>query len=289
MRNIKIAFVGGGKRMFYCAENLGKCGFECALYGFDAISDRASSTRCSSLYDCFINSSAVILPLPLTKDGININSIGSKIRMCDVFSHCPEGVPVFAGAVSEKARAIAGEYNREIYDYFDDDTLTEKNAYSTAEGALMLLMQNSEKTVFGTKVLVCGYGRIGKYTAKILKNLGAVVMVLARREVSRVQAVIDGHNAIQQEKLYESINTFDFILNTVPANIITEKELSQMSSNQIYIELASNPFGIDKKLADSYNIEVVDGSALPSRYCPESAGGYIAEKLMNEFERSGII
>lgn len=275
--------------MFHCAENLGKRGFECALYGFDAISDRASSTRCASLYDCFINSSAVILPLPLSKDGININSVGSKIRMCDVFSHCPEGVPVFAGSISEKARAIAKEYNREIYDYFEDDTLTEKNAYATAEGAAMLLMQNSEKTVFGTRVLVCGYGRIGKYTARILQSLGAKVTIFARREVSRVQAAIDGHCTLEPEKLYEKINTFDFIINTVPANIITQKELSRMSSSQGYIELASKPFGIDKKLADSYNIEIIDGSALPSRYCPESAGGYIAEKLMCEFERSGII
>lgn len=275
--------------MFHCAETLGKKGVECALYGFDTVSDRASSTRCYSLYDCLINSSAVILPLPLTKDGLTVGGTDTKIRLCDVFEKCPDEVPLFAGSVSEKARVLAREYGREIFDYYDDEVLTEKNALATAEGAVMLLMNNSERTLFGSECLVSGYGRIGKYTARLLRSLGVCVSVCARRKVSLACAVCDGCSAVDTGELSKKIRRFDFIINTVPANIFTDEIVSKMSASQKYIELASAPYGTERKIADKYNIEIIDGSALPSRYCPESAGEYIADKLWYEFERSGIV
>lgn len=289
MNNIKIAFIGGDKRMFYCAEALGEKDFECALYGFDEISDRANSTRCANFADCLMNSSALVLPLPLSRDGINVNCSERKISLCEIFKSCPEEVPIFGGNASDKVRALAKQYNRTISDYFDDDVLAEKNALATAEGALMLAMQSSERTIFGSKCLVSGYGRIGQYTSRIFSRLGAKVTVLARRELSRTKAQLDGFSAISASELEKQIGGFDIVINTVPATVYSERELSRMKSSQIYIELASAPFGLEKKNADKYNIEIVDGSALPSRYCPKTAGEYIADKLCFEFERSGII
>lgn len=289
MKNIKIAFIGGDKRMFYCAEALGEKGFECALYGFDEISDRANSTRCANCGDCLINSSALVLPLPISRDGINVNCINRKIPISDILKKCPEEVPIFGGNVTEKVKTLAKQYNRTISDYFDDDVLTEKNAMVTAEGALMLAMQNTERAIFGSKCLISGYGRIGQYTARIFSGLGARVTVMARRELSRIKAQLDGYSSISGDELSEQISDFDIILNTVPATVYSERELSRMKSSQIYIELASAPFGLEKKNADKYNVEIVDGSALPSRYCPKTAGEYISDKLCFEFERSGIV
>ena len=289
MNTAKIAFVGGGKRMLSCAEALSRHGLECALFGFDEISDKTSCTRCASLYDCYINSSAIILPLPLSRDGMTLGGTNARILLCDVFGKAPVGVPIFAGNVSDKARAVAEESGREIYDYFDSEALTEKNAYATAEGAIYLAMQNSERTIFSSKCLVAGYGRIGRYTARLLKCLGADVTVMARREISRVKASLDGHKTVSCEELCRCIRSFDLVFNTVPENIFGEKEISKMSSHQRYIELASPPYGLDRRLCEKYNVEIVDGSALPSRYCPESAGEFIAEELFRELERSGVI
>ena len=289
MNNIKIAFIGGDKRMFYCAEALGEKDLECALYGFDEISDRANSTRCANLGDCIINSSALVLPLPLSKDGINVNCGEKRLPLADIFKSCPEEVPIFGGNVTDKVKALAAQYNRTISDYFDDDVLTEKNAMVTAEGALMLAMRSSERAIFGSKCLVSGFGRIGQYASRIFSHLGARVTVFARRELSRTKAQLEGFTAISGEELSKQIKHFDIVINTVPATIYSERELSGMKSSQIYIELASAPFGLDKKNADKYNVEIIDGSALPSRYCPKTAGEYIAEKLFFEFERSGII
>ncbi len=275
--------------MFYCAEALGKKGIECAVYGFNDIPAGSLCTRCRSLDDCLASCAAVILPMPLSKDDTNIAVSDIPIKLGDVFSKVPKEAPVFAGAVSEKIRTAAKSYNMEICDFLDDEVLTEKNAYATAEGALMLVMKNSERTIFGSEILVCGYGRIGRYTARILKAIGANVTVYARRNHPLAIAKLDGYSTVGNNNLAEGIKKYTHIINTVPANIFTKDILSKTASTQVYIELASAPYGIDKKLASGHNMEIVDGSSLPSKYCPESAGEYIAEKLLLEFERSGII
>ncbi len=289
MNNIKLAFISGGKRMQYCAEKLGNLGVECALCGFDTIPAKSRATRCTSLESCLGGSSAVILPTPLSKDGMTVSFSRPAIKLCDLFSRIPKEVPVFAGAVTEKARAVAREYNIEIFDYLDNEELAEKNAYATAEGAIYLMMRSSDKTVRKSTCLVVGYGRIGKYLAKLLCSLGADVTVTARRSLSRTQAETDGCRSVKFESLPERMNTYDFIINTVPAQIFTEREISEMSSEQGYIELASAPFGLDRRLAEKYNIEITDGSALPSRYCPQTAGEYIADILERELVKGGVL
>lgn len=289
MNNIKLAFISGGKRMQYCADELEKYGAECALFGFDTIIAKSRATRCTNLESCLGGSSAVILPTPLSRDGMTVYGSSPAIRLCDLFACIPKEVPVFAGAVSEKARSIARSCDMEIFDYLDNEELTEKNALATAEGAIYLMMRNSDKTIRGSKCLISGYGRIGRYTAKLLVSLGADVCVTARRSISRTQAELEGCHTVTQDLLHKEINTYDFIINTVPAQIYTETELSKMSSEQVYIELASAPYGLDKRIAEKYNIEITDGSALPSRYCPETAGKFIAETLREELTKGGIL
>lgn len=275
--------------MFYCAESLCEKGCECALYGFDRISDRASSTRTPSLVDCILNADAVVLPVPLSRDGVNVNCDGTGISLAEVFSRVGAEIPIFAGAVSEKAAAIAKQYNHTVSDFLLDESLCEKNAYLTAEGAVNLAQRCVDGAIFGKRVLVTGYGRIAAYTARLLKALGAEVSVCARREISRTRAILDGHSAISFEELSGIIPKIDIVFNTVPARVFGEEEAVRFTSRHIYVELASNPGGIDRALADRNNLEITDGAALPSRYCPETAGGYIADYLAAQFERMGIL
>lgn len=288
MKSKKIAFIGGDGRTLECVEHLSNFNCECAIFGIDGITENCAGTKCLTLSDCIIGSSAIVLPFPLSRDGINI--IGSeKIRLCDVLSQCETETPIFAGAVSPKAQAVAKEYGREIYDCFLDEALTAKNALATAEGAIMLAMQNSERTLFESNCLITGYGRIGKYTARLLKSFCANVTVFARRREVRTEAILDGFAAIAENEISEIIGNCDCVFNTIPANVIKEEPLAKISKETLYIELASAPYGIDKNILKNFSVKIIDGSSLPSRYCPKSAGKYIAEKLYAEFERSGIV
>ncbi len=290
MKTAKVAVIGGDRRMFFCAEALYDKNIEPALYGFEKISDRANSTRCASLSDCLYECSAVILPLPVSRDGENITSSSEKhISLDRVFSGVPAETPVFAGLVSEGVKKLASEYGHEIFDYYENEAFISKNAYATAEGAVYLAMKHSDVTLWGSQCLVTGYGRIAVFAARLLSAFGASVTVCARNPAARAQAQLDRYNVTDFERLAHSIRGYDFIFNTVPSQVFGEELLSRMSSTQIFIELASAPFGADKRLAKEHNIEIIDGAALPSKYCPRSAGAYIAEEICTELERMGII
>lgn len=290
MKNAKVAVVGGDKRMFFCAEALYEKGLEPALYGFERISDRANSTRCAALGDCLNSCCAVILPLPVTRDGENVTSSSQqRIGLEEVLAAVPAETPVFAGLVTEKVSELAARYGHIIYDYYASEAFLSKNAYATAEGAVYLAMQHSERTLRTSRCLVTGYGRIAEFTAKLLSAFGASVTVCARNSDARAKAELCGYITADFGELAESIRGYDFIFNTVPSPVFGEQELSKMSSTQLFIELASAPYGADKALAKKYNVEIIDGAALPSRYCPQSAGEYIAVEISTELERMGII
>ena len=65
-----------------------------------------------------------------------------------------------------------------VYDYTRGEAFLKKNAYLTAEGAICLYYNTVKKTLQGKKIAVLGYGRIGKYLSKMLKNQGASLNVL---------------------------------------------------------------------------------------------------------------
>ena len=62
-----------------------------------------------------------------------------------------------------------------------------RNAAATAEAATGLLMEAMDRTVLGARILVIGWGRIGKQLAGRLHSLGAEVTVAARRESHRAE------------------------------------------------------------------------------------------------------
>ena len=53
-------------------------------------------------------------------------------------------------------------------DYYKNEELLIENAIPTAEGALAIAMEELPITIFGSKVLVTGYGRVAKTAAKNL-------------------------------------------------------------------------------------------------------------------------
>lgn len=289
MKHTKIAVLGGDRRSFFCAEALWERGYETALYGFDRISDRARSTRCRTLSDCLQNAAAVILPLPAAADGENVRTQdGETIALRDVFSLLPKKTPVFGGLIGGKMRALAEQYDLDISDYAEQEAFRVANAAVTAEGALFLAMQNSERTLCGASCLVTGYGRIGSVLCRLLSSLGARVTVCVRRTQTAAQAEKDGVRSVEVKELPEAAAKADVIFNTVPAEIFTPAVLERMNSRQLYVELASPPYGLTAENAASYNIERIDGARLPRRYAPESAGETVAAAILKGLEAHSL-
>ena len=151
------------------------------------------------------------------------------------------------------------------------------NAAITAEGAAELMMKSGERCLWGSRVLVTGWGRVAKILALRLYALGALVTVAARKDGDRAMARALGLDSCDFDGIYEQAEVFDFVANTVPARVLEDDLLALLRPDAVLLELASPPGGFDAEQARSLNLPVLAAPGLPGVYAP-----YTAAELMRE-------
>ena len=298
-RNIKLALLGGDARQGYLAAVLAERGYECAVWGLCGKMGIGDSVRCRDWRDSVRGADAVILPLPASSDGLNINcpycNEEDKLKLITLLNFVE--VPVFGGRFDESAVAFADAHKKRIIDYFDSESLRIRNAEPTAEGALSIAMQKMSRTVRGSRAAVVGYGRIGKMLAHLLASIGAEVTVVARNGAQLAEASSFGYQTLRISE-YAPFRGFakiltrtdcNVIFNTVPARLFDSDVLERMDKEILIVDLASVPGGVDFAAAKDKGIEAVWALSLPGKYAPESAGVIIADVLDELFESEGII
>lgn len=178
-----------------------------------------------------------------------------------------EGKTVFYGM---------GDYKG--FDYNKIRSFLLENAFLTSEGAIALYKENSNMSIYNSKVLITGYGRIAQALHKALSALGADVTVCSRSKESTVLSRFNGAKHITFDELSIK-NDYDIVFNTVPHIIFTKAELYALDSDVTLIDLASFPGGVDTLYAKSKGIKLIDGKRLPSRYSKKTAGYLIGKTI----------
>lgn len=173
------------------------------------------------------------------------------------------------------------------YDYMKNETYVLKNAFLTAEGALVCLEENTPESLIGKNITIIGYGRIAKAMHKLLRALGAVVTVCSRSSSSKAEAIFNGAVHIGFDDLRKP-NNADIIINTVPHTVLTKDELKALKKGVIILDLASFPGGVDTLVAGSLGIKLLNGRGMPSRYTEKTAGELIGEAVINIIEEEQL-
>lgn len=151
------------------------------------------------------------------------------------------------------------------------------NAALTAEGAVALL--EKERPLSGAKVLVLGYGRVGSLCAEALRAAGAAVTAAARQPESRAWAEARGFRALDTHGLESAVGSFDLIVNTVPAPLLTEVMLNHVRRDALLLELASSPGGIDAAAAREQGLKYLSAPGLPGKYAPARAARILRDAV----------
>ncbi|MDE6470995.1 MAG: NAD(P)-binding domain-containing protein [Eubacterium sp.] len=180
-----------------------------------------------------------------------------------------EGKTVFYGV---------GDYKG--FDYNKIKAFLLENAFLTSEGAIALYKENSNMSIYNSKVLITGYGRIAQALHKALTALGADVTICSRSKESIALSIFNGAKHIGFDELKVK-NNYDIVFNTVPHIIFTRPELDALDDDVTLIDLASFPGGVDTLYANSKGIKLIDGKRLPSRYSKKSAG-YLIGKTVHQ-------
>ena len=275
-KNFTFAVIGGDRRSFYAAKRLKECGFETKLFGLKNEKPFCPLEKTEA--------DAILLPIPFTRDGIHIFVPESteEILISDVLASVSENSLIFAGNVKNIT-------DDRISDYAKRDNFALMNAVPTAEGALLLALQNGKRTVFGMRVAIIGYGKVAFATAKVFHAVGADITVFARKEQARIEAHMMGYTAKPLTELIACAEEYELLINTVPARILDREILSKVAKNAWVMELASAPFGLDFDEAKSLGVHAELASGLPGKFFPETAGYAVADTVLDLLREKEIL
>lgn len=262
--------------MLYCARAFADEGHKVALAGFDKLKSDSDLTVCD-YYSAIGDADLVILPVvPLIGEFVNAPFSVHPVRFSALLKLIGEK-PVFTGAGDHPGFS---ELNVFIYSGREDFLI--QNAILTAEGALEAAIAEYEGSLYGAKVLVCGWGRIGKALSERLSSLYAEVTVAARKEKDRAWIRAEGMKAVDYS--FKEKYNYDLIFNTVPSMVLDRKALRRVSSDTIIFDLASLPGGVDDEYAREEEICVLHLLSLPGKRSPLSAGRIIKETIKKMWE-----
>lgn len=257
----KISLIGGDNRLRILKENLEKSGYTVDTLGLfeNDFADIASSET-------------VVLPVPTTKDGkyvfapltnkkIPLSFVESQISNCQLILCCNFSFK-----------------NSRCVDYNALDSYALLNAVPTAEGAIKLAIENTPFTLWKSKVLVIGFGRVGKILAQRLSALGCKVTVSARKPMDFAMIDALGYCFVDTTKLDDLTLDYDIIFNTVDFEVLKEKSLRETSCRCL-IDLSSKG-GFNLTLANECGITAVKAPGLPGIIATETAGKILSETIL---------
>lgn len=277
-----FAVIGGDLRSAYLAGLLAADGYKVITSGFDSTDLPPCVTGCTNPAQAATLADCVILPLPVTTDGANINAPFSRMRITldQVLNALQPGQGLVGGAVSDSVRKEVESRGMTIHDYLRREELAISNAVPTAEGAVQLAMEELPITISGARCLITGYGRVAQALARLLSAMRADVTVAARSCAALAAAQSQGCIPLELDQL-TAAGDFDVIFNTVPALLFTREVLQNIDKSTLVIDLASKPGGVDFTAAAELQIKTIWALSLPGRVAPKSAGAIIKSTILN--------
>ena len=241
-----FAVVGGDARQAAAARALARAGYSVGGPEMIAVADY------------------ILLPLPLD---------AARTPLAELLRAARPGTLALGGMLSVEAKAIAAEAGVELVDYFAREELTIRNAIPTAEGCIGILMKERSRTLWGSSILLTGFGPVGQALGVRLAALGAQVTAAARRPAQRALAESFGLRSVPIDRLGQIAPAFDTVVNTVPAPVLSEAVLS------FIVDLASRPGGTDFDAARRLGHRAIHALSLPAACAPETAGEAVARTV----------
>lgn len=258
----KTAVISYNKVQTELCKKLAEKGFECQEVSF------YNTHLLKEYLEGFEN---IILPFPSKRENIGFLTEGAELSQVLGENHT-----VIGGLFDEEIKKDLDEARIPYIDYFENEAYVLKNAYITSQGAIKLLLGNTEDFLVGKNALITGFGRIGKSLALMLKALGINVFVAARSESARAEAEALGFTALTLSKMKSTLFYYSFIFNTVPYRIFADEDIKRISKGTVYFELASKPYGAERESFEGYLKSYVSAAALPGKLFPVAVAENIA-------------
>jgi len=282
---MKFAIIGGDLRTVKLAEMLAKDENQIYVYGLEKSEDLKNNPNiipCDSIKKAIQDVEIIIGPIPFSSNGNTVNApFSEKEITIREMMHVINAKMLIAGGIIPEVYDLANDEYIEIIDIMKREELAVLNTIATAEGTIQIAIENTNKILHGSEILILGFGRIGKVLARKLAGLSAKVTCAARKDEDLAWIQAYGHKATNINSIGENLKQFDLIINTVPHLILTQERLKNVKQDCLLIDLASNPGGIDKKAVKDKNLKFIWALSLPGKVAPITSAEFIKDTIYN--------
>lgn len=259
---MKILIIGGDARMKVAYNRLLRRNYEVSTLGlFEG--DNGSVTTADIL----------LFPVPTTRDGINVNCPETNIKIpLDIVTHAKDDALILSGGYS---------FSRKHINYLDDDGYCLLNAVPTAEGAIAEAIVAADFTLWHSKILIIGAGRVGKILYDRLKGLKCDVTVSARKSADF--ALLDALDIkhIHTRDVPSTAGQYDIIFNTVDVPIF-KGALENLKNTYVFDLSTKGCMDFNKARELGIRAKLLPG--IPGKSSPVTAGKIIAQTVIQYIE-----
>jgi len=118
-----------------------------------------------------------------------------------------------------------------------------ENRHAVGQSVLESFLRLTNKSTNGKRVTVFGYGACGKGVAACFRNAYAVVSVVERDPVARLEAMLDGFLVPDRD---EALRTADVVITvTGAANVVTAADTTLLADGAVLANAGHFPWEID--------------------------------------------
>ncbi|NLY18549.1 MAG: dipicolinate synthase subunit DpsA [Clostridiaceae bacterium] len=280
MQRIKYLIAGGDMRSFYLAESLKNEYHMVEIFGFDKKLPKCKNKNLTQITG---DADVIVCGIPLLTAGgfLNMPFSEESLHVSTFIGIMPENAVFFAGKIEKDVREKLEDKNITYIDLLDREEMAVLNAIPAAEGAVELIIRSTPRTIHNSRILILGYGRIGKVLANILKGFGADVWVGARKYSDLSWIEVNGYRPVHTRNLERYVSDMNVIVNTIPSRIITADILNKLRPDCYLLDLASRPGGIDFEHAEKLGMKVDWALSLPGKVAPLTAADIIKKTIDN--------
>jgi len=274
---LTVAMAGGDARELILARSLADCGAIVKSLGLPL--HGANIIGCGSLEECLTGANALVLPVPGVTENMRLH--GAYLEnppeiTGSVLALLPEQAPVLVGVAREPLRRLVRQAGLRLGELMQMDEVAILNSIPSAEGAVQMAMEKLPVTIHGCRCVVLGFGRTAQTLAQLLHAMHAHTTVAARDPVQLAKAEAMGLSAVHFSEWTACSPPPDVLFNTVPAPVITESILQQLTPATLIIDLASAPGGTDFVAAARLGFDALLAPGLPGKVAPRTAGLLLA-------------
>lgn len=273
----KFRLYGGDLRIAKLAELFAMEKYTVFLYGqsnyFKEKIQSSNLRECKTIEECIRNTDMIISGIPLSRDKQTIFApyTNEKIELNKLYMLLEEKTFIAGGI----PKWFWANETIELVDLLECEELTILNAIPTVEGTIKIAIEETENTIHESNVLILGYGRIGKILCSRFSKLGANIYCAARKQTDMAWIREEGFIPVDYEEICKYGEKFDLIINTVPEIMLKKEEIKGLKKECLIIDVASEPGGVDKIVAEMYKIRVITAPGLPGKIAPLTAASYI--------------